>query len=78
MAVQTSNVITIPNLQLDINQLLTIVRQLDENARIKVAQTPVDTQMDDKLSGLIQRLAGKMPADALTLDDIQCEVNAIS
>ncbi|MCK6626840.1 MAG: hypothetical protein L6R45_16900 [Anaerolineae bacterium] len=49
-----SPTVTIPNVTLTLEQLLTAVRQLDEPAQRQVAQVLIETQMDAKLSHLIK------------------------
>lgn len=72
-----STVVTIPNIKLSIDQLLTAIRQIDEPARIKVAQTLVETQMDAKLANLIEQLAKTPPVDDISDADIEAEIKAV-
>jgi sulfite reductase alpha subunit-like flavoprotein len=72
-----SSTVTIPNVTLTLDQLLTAVRQLDEPARKQVAQVLVETQMDAKLSRLIQQLAQRPSADDLSDAAIQAEIEIV-
>jgi hypothetical protein len=56
-----TDTITIPNVQLTLDQLISAVRQLKPEVRSKVAQAlPVD-EMDERLAQLITRLANRPP-----------------
>lgn len=72
-----SPTVTIPNVTLTLEQLLTVVRQLDEPARKQVAQVLIETQMDAKLSRLINQLAQRPSADDLSDADIQAEIEIV-
>ena len=68
---------TIPKVQLSLDDLQAVISQLDEPARIRVAQVLVDTQMDARLSKLIDQLAQKNPPDDISDIEIDAEVNAV-
>ncbi len=72
-----TSTVTIPNVTLTMDQLLTAVRQLDEPARRQIAQVLIETQMDAKLSRLIKQLAQRPPADDLSDADIQAEIEIV-
>jgi hypothetical protein len=72
-----STVITIPNVQLDLEQLIAAIRQADEQTRIQIAQVLVETQMDAKLAHLIDQLAQTTPAKDITDADIEAEIKAV-
>ncbi len=72
-----TSTVTIPNVTLTMDQLLTAVRQLDEPARRQIAQVLIETQMDAKLSRLIEQLAHRPPADDLSDADIQAEIETV-
>lgn len=75
MSAQTINV-TIPSVTLTLDQLLTVVKQLNEPARVQVALALLETEMDSKLSALIRRLVEKQPVD-VSDDAINAEVRAV-
>ncbi|MGE0084090.1 MAG: hypothetical protein AB7S75_06680 [Desulfococcaceae bacterium] len=49
--------ITIPNVSLNLDQLLAIIRDLDKPSRIQVAKVLAETDLDAELDDLIVRLA---------------------
>ena len=59
------------------DDLLAVISQLDEPARIRVAQVLVGTQMDARLANLIDQLAQKNPPDDISDIEIDAEVNAV-
>jgi hypothetical protein len=59
------------------DDLLAVISQLDEPARIRVAQVLVGTQMDARLANLIDQLAQKKPPDDISEIKIDAEVNAV-
>lgn len=72
-----STEVTIPNIKLDLDQLVTVVRGLDESARARVAQALVETEMDARLGALVERLASRAPAAGISDAAIQGEVDAV-
>ena len=72
-----STVITIPEVKLTVDQLLKVVRQLDEASRIQVARVLVETEMDTKLANLIEELAKTRPADDISDENIEAEIKAV-
>jgi hypothetical protein len=72
----SGQVVTIPKVTLPLEELLQVIRQLDESARIQVAQVLTETQMDARLTQLIQELAQTPPADDLSDAELQAEINA--
>ena len=72
-----SLLITIPKVQVSLDDLLAVISQLDEPARIRVAQVLVDTQMDARLANLIDQLAQKNPPDDISDVEIDAEVKAV-
>ncbi len=72
-----STTITIPNVQLTIDQLVAVVRHLEPDDRAKVAQALLADEMDTKLTQLIKRLANKTPVIDITDEDINEEVRAV-
>jgi hypothetical protein len=74
---QTSSTITIPNVQLTLDELIGVVRQLDAESRTKVAQALIADDMDTKFAQLIQRLAEKEPVVDISDAEINAEINAV-
>ncbi len=72
-----STTITIPNVQLTIDQLVAVVRHLEPHERAKVAQALLADEMDVRLAQLIKRLANKIPVTDITDEDINAEVTAV-
>lgn len=73
----STEMVTIPDVQLTLDQLITAVRQLEPDARNKVAQALLSDEMDERLRRLIERLANKRPVDDITDDDINAEIRAV-
>jgi hypothetical protein len=73
----STETITIPNVQLTLDQLIGVVRQLDPDARARIAQALLVDEMDERFVQLIQRLANKQPATAITDEDINAEIRAV-
>ncbi len=73
----SATTITIPNVELTLDQLITAVRQLEPEARVEVAEALLDAEMDIRLTRLIQRLTNRKPADDVTNADILAEVKSV-
>lgn len=69
--------VTIPNVQLTLDQLVTVVRHLEPDARARVAQALLADDMDARLAVLIKRLSSKPPVAEVTDDDINEEVRSV-
>jgi hypothetical protein len=76
MKVQSTH-ITIPEVKLTIDQLLKVVRQLDDASRVQVARVLIETEMDAKLAKLIDSLAKTEPAGDISDEDIKAEIEAV-
>ena len=72
-----STEVVIPRVKLDLEQLVSVVRGLDESSRIRVAQALGETEMDARLSALIERLASRAPAARVSDEAIQGEVDVV-
>ncbi|MCB8943743.1 MAG: hypothetical protein H6658_08305 [Ardenticatenaceae bacterium] len=72
----STTTVTIPNVQLTIEQLITAVRQLEPDARSRVAQALLAEDMDERFAQLIERLAKKVPVADITDEDINEEIRA--
>jgi DNA-binding transcriptional ArsR family regulator len=69
--------ITIPNVRLDLEDLLAVIQTLDEPSRARVAKTLAEVEMNARLRDLIEQLASRSPADDITDADIDREVQAV-
>jgi hypothetical protein len=69
--------ITVPNVKMSFEQLLAVIRQLDETARARIARALLESTMDDELSRLLRELSQTPPADDITDAEIQAEVRAV-
>ncbi len=69
--------ITLPNVKLDLDQLLAVILQLDASARRRIAQALADSEMDARLSALIRQLSAKPPVDDIRDAEIEFEVKAV-
>lgn len=61
-----ATVVTIPNVNLTLEQLLFAIRQLDEPARVQVARILAETHMEAKLAALIKQLTQNPPANDIS------------
>jgi len=66
--------ITIPEVKVDLEDILDLIRRLDASARRRVAQVLADSEMDERLGELIRQLAAKPPADDFSDKDIDHEI----
>ncbi|HZF13282.1 MAG TPA: hypothetical protein VFE33_31210 [Thermoanaerobaculia bacterium] len=69
--------ITIPNVRLGLEELLTVIQGLDEPSRARVAQALAEVEMDARFRDLIQELAARDPAGDVTDAEIDREVQAV-
>ncbi len=69
--------VTIPSVKLTLDELLIVIRQLDEPARVRVAQALLETQMDANLTGFIEQLATITPINDLSDADIAAEIKSV-
>jgi len=76
MALRSSE-INIPNVRLDLEELLAVIQSLDEPSRVRVAQALAEAEMDARLKELIQELAARAPVQEITDLDIDREVRAV-
>ena len=77
MAMSSMRTVTIPNVELTLDQLLTAIRQLEPAARSEVAKALMETEMDARMAELIKSLRSRPSADDITDADIVAEVNAV-
>ena len=69
--------VTIPKVELSVDQLVAAVRQLEPKARLEIAKALVETELDARMAELIHRLASRPAAADISDADIVAEVNAI-
>jgi hypothetical protein len=60
-----------------IDELVAVIRSLDEPSRVRVAQALSETEMDARLKELIEQLAARVPPADITDVDIDREVQAV-
>ena len=63
--------------ELNLEQVLAVIRRLDAAARSRVAQALAESEMDARFEQLIRSLASKTPVDEVSDAEIQAEVNAV-
>ncbi len=72
-----SKLVTVPPMELNLDQFLNLIRKLDRPTRIQVARGLAETEMDAELGELIEQPARSSPADDISEADIQTEVSAV-
>jgi hypothetical protein len=77
MAMSSVRTITIPKVELTIDQLVAAIRQLEPAARTEIARALVETEMDARLAELIRSLSNRPSADDITDAEIVAEVNTV-
>jgi hypothetical protein len=76
MAVRSPD-ITIRDVRVDLEELLTVIQNLDQPSRARIARALVEVEMDSRFKDLIQQLAARVPPEDLTDADIDREVRAV-
>jgi hypothetical protein len=77
LAGQVAGEIIVPNVKMSLDQLLAVIRQLDEPGRALIARVLLESKMDDELGHLLAELSETPPADDITDAEIQAEVRAV-
>ena len=73
-----SKMVTVPPMELSLDQFLAVIRQLDESTRVEVARVLAETEMDAQMRNLIAQLAQRpLTFDIAEDADIQAEINAV-
>jgi len=67
---------TIPNARIGLEQLLSVIRGLDEASLERIAEALVSVEMDGRFEDLIEQLAKRACAEDITDADIDDEVDA--
>ena len=73
----STRTITIPQVELSLDQLVSAIRQLEPAARSEIAKALMETELDARMAELIQSLADRPAADDITDADIISEVDAV-
>jgi len=73
----STRTITIPQVELSLDQLVSAIRQLEPAARSEIAKALMETELDARMAELIQSLADRLAADDVTHADIISEVDAV-
>jgi len=69
--------VTIPDVKLTLEQLVTAIRQLEPAARSEIAKVLMETELDARMAELLKSLAGRAPADDIPDAEIAGEVAAV-
>ena len=69
--------VTIPNIQLSLDQLLSVIPQLGPEARVELAKALLETELDARMAELMSNLVHRPAADDISDADIVKEVNAV-
>ena len=69
--------VTIPEVELSLDQLVTAIRQLEPVARSEIAKALMETELDARMAELIKSLTSRPAADDVTDADIVSEVDAV-
>jgi hypothetical protein len=70
-------IITIPEVELTLDQLVTAIHQLEPAARSETAKALMETELDARIAELIRSPALRPAADDVTDADIVSEVSAV-
>ena len=73
----STKTITIPEVELSLDQLLTAIRQLEPAARSEIAKALMDVELDARMAELIKSLTSRPAVDDVTDADIVTEINAV-
>ena len=77
MTMSSTRTITIPEVELSLDQLVAVIRQLEPAARSEIAKALMDTELDARMAELIRSLTSRPAAEDITAADIVSEVNAV-
>jgi len=69
--------VTIPEVEITLDQLMTAVRQLEPAARSQIARVLAESELDARMAELIQSLADRPAADDVTDAEIEDEIRAV-
>jgi transposase len=69
--------VTIPEVEVTLEQLVRVVRQLEPAARSEIAKVLIETELDARMAELIKSLVSRPAADDVTDAEIMAEVRAV-
>jgi hypothetical protein len=69
--------VTIPEVEITLDQLVKAVRQLEPEARSEVAKALVEMELDARMTELIESLANRPAADDVTDVEIRNEIRTV-
>ena len=69
--------VTVPKVELPLDQSVTAIRQLEPGARSVIAKALLETEMDARMAELIKSLSSRPSADDIADADIVAAVNAV-
>ena len=73
----TTSTVTVPYVQLTVDQLVAAVRQLEPEGRAKIAKALTELELDTQVSRLITELYSKPPVTDISDEEINAEVRAV-
>lgn len=73
----SSTTITISNVRLTLDELISSIRMFDQETRAQVLDALIADEVDTRLGALIQRLANKQPSEDILDADIDAEIQAV-
>lgn len=73
----TTKIITIPNIQLTLEQLIVAIQQLDNETRLKILEALLVDELDEKFAKLIRRLEQKPAVTDISDQEINNEIKAV-
>ena len=73
----STTTVTIPQVELTLDQLVAAIRQLEPDARSEIAKVLMETELDARMAELINSLASKPPAEDISDADILSEVHTV-
>ena len=77
MASRAAAEITLPQAKISLDDLLSVIRQLDALGRAKIARVLLETQMDDEMGQLLEDLSQAPSHPEVSDAEIQAEVLAV-
>ena len=69
--------VVIPNVELTLDQLITVIRELEPGARAEIVKALLETELDGRMAELIKHLSNRKPVDTLGDAVIISELNTV-
>jgi hypothetical protein len=69
--------VTIHEVEITLDQLVTAVRQLEPEARSQIAKALIETELDARMAELIESLANRSAADDVTDAEIRDGIRTV-